>query len=104
MDRGFKSELEERLDLLLEELLEYPERGSPRVLEAYLGSEYLVELYEGCCLGSVGFVRDCTVALSRRYIPDWIDRGTLSEEYDEVERLERDMVDVASEGLSLSRV
>ena len=41
MERGVRSELEERLDLPLEELLEYAERGSPRVLEVYLESAYL---------------------------------------------------------------
>ncbi len=51
---------------------------------------------------SVRPIRDCAVASSGRYIPDWIDRGILPEEEDEVERLElyeRDMVDAASEGL-----
>ncbi len=38
MERGVGSELEERLDLLLEDLLEDPERGSLRVVEVYLWS------------------------------------------------------------------
>ena len=56
MKRGVLDELEERPDDLLEEVLEYPERGSLRVLvyrgayreESYLGS-YVVR-----CLESVG--------------------------------------------------
>ena len=56
MERGVRDELEERPDDLLEEVLEYPERGSLGVLvyrgsyreESYLGS-YVVP-----CLESVG--------------------------------------------------
>ena len=52
MERGVRPELEERpeLLLLLEDVLEYPERGSLSVL-AYLGS-YLGS-YAVRCLGSV---------------------------------------------------
>ena len=58
MESGVRPELEERPDLLLVEevLVEYPERGSLRVL-VYLGS-YLEESYLGSyvvrSLGSVG--------------------------------------------------
>ena len=59
MESGVRPELEERPDLLLvEEVLEYPERGSLSVLVVYLGS-YLEESYLGSyvvrpSLGSVG--------------------------------------------------